>query len=156
MEQQLMGRQRIWPRIDPSARKEKQVNKVVVRLADGRTIKGTTIDFFPGKDIFHVRLESATSGAKPIEIYTKNMKALFFVRDFTGNPKRDKRNEFDPAHPPIGRQIRVVFKDGEVLVGTTTGYQPGRPGLFVIPVDVDSNNERCYVVAASTQEIEFI
>ena len=132
------------------------MNKIVARLANGRTIKGITADFFPGKDIFHVRLANAPSEAKPVEICTKDMKALFFVKDFAGNPERDKLNEFDPAHPPVGRRIRVVFKDGEVLLGTTTGYQPGRPGLFVIPVDADSNNERCYVVAASTQEIEFI
>jgi hypothetical protein len=115
-----------------------------------------TADFFPGKDIFHVSLTKAPAGAKPVEISTKDMKALFFVKDFAGNPERTKRNEFDPKHLPIGRRIRVVFKDGEVLVGTTTGYQPGRPGLFVVPADAGSNNERCYVVAASTKEIEFI
>ncbi len=132
------------------------MNKVVARLSDGRTIKGITADFFPGKDIFHVRLANAPDGAKPVEICTKDMKALFFVKDYAGDPERDKRNDFDPANSPTGRQIRVVFKDGEVLVGTTTGYQPGRPGLFVVPVDAGSNNERCYVVAAATQEIKFI
>ncbi len=29
-----------------------------------------------------------------------------------------------------GRKIKVVFKDGEVLAGTTTGYQPGRPAFL--------------------------
>ena len=136
--------------------KEEPVNKVVVRLSDGSTMKGMTADFFPGKEIFHLRLANDPAGAKPIEIRTKDMKALFYVKDFAGNPDYDKINEFDPAHPPVGRQIKVVFKDGEVLVGTTTGYQPGRPGLFVVPADSSSNNERCYVVAASTQEIKFI
>jgi hypothetical protein len=133
-----------------------QMNKVVARLSDGRTIKGMTADFFPGKDIFHVRLTNAPAGANPVEIRTKDMKALFFVKDFEGDPERDTRNEFDPANPPVGRRIRVVFRDGEVLLGTTTGYQPGRPGLFVVPADAGSNNERCYVVAASTKEIKFI
>ncbi|MFO7560815.1 MAG: hypothetical protein R6X10_18460 [Desulfobacterales bacterium] len=132
------------------------MNKVVVRLTDGSTIKGMTADFFPGKDIFHLFPADVPVGGKPVEICTKDMKALFFVKDFAGNPKRDKRNEFDPENPPAGRRIRVVFKDGEVFVGTTTGYQPGRPGLFVVPADADSNNERCYIVAASTQEIKFI
>jgi hypothetical protein len=30
------------------------MNKVVVRFADGRMLKGTAADFFPGKDLFHV------------------------------------------------------------------------------------------------------
>jgi len=136
--------------------KEKPLNKVVARLSDGRTIKGMTADFFPNKELFHVKLANYPSGAKPVEVCTKDLKALFFVKDFAGDPERAKRNDFDPAHPPTGRLIRVVFKDGEVLVGTTTGYQPGRPGFFVVPVDAGSNNERCYVVASSTKEIKFI
>jgi hypothetical protein len=137
-------------------RKEGPVNKVVVRLADGNIIKGMTTDFFPGKDIFHVSVMDAPIGAKPVEICTKDLKAVFFVKDLAGDPQHVKRNEFDTAHPPVGRRIKVVFKDGEVLVGTTTGYQPGRPGFFVVPADAGSNNERCYVVAAATHEISFV
>jgi hypothetical protein len=135
---------------------EEQMNKVVARLADGQMIKGMTIDFFPGKDIFHVSVADAPVGAKPVEIHAKNMKALFFVKDHAGDPKHVKKNEFDPAHPPIGRKIKVEFKDGEVLVGTTSGYQPGRPGFFIVPADANSNNERCYVVAAATKQISFV
>ncbi len=132
------------------------MNKVVARFTDGRIIKGMTADFFPTKDLFHVSEATAPAGAKPVEISTKDLKALFFVKDFAGDPRRVKRNEFDPARPQAGRRIRVVFQDGEVLVGTTTGYQPGRPGFFVIPADAESNNERCYVVAAATREIRFL
>jgi hypothetical protein len=132
------------------------MNKVVARFADGRVVKGTTADFFPAKDSFHLSVATDPAGAKPVEIHTKDLKALFFVKDFAGDPQRVKRNEFDPSRPPAGRRIRVVFKDGEVLVGTTTGYQPGRPGFFLVPADASSNNERCYVVAASTQEISFL
>ena len=131
------------------------MNKVIARLADGRVIKGMTADFFPTKDRFHVTVAMAPAGAKPVEIHTKDLKALFFVKDFAGDPQHVQRNEFDPSQPPAGRRIRVVFKDGEVLVGTTTGYQPGRPGFFVVPADASSNNERCYVVAAATREVSF-
>lgn len=132
------------------------MNKVVARFVDGQMIKGITADFFPGKDLFHVSLADAPTGAKPVEICTKSMKALFFVKDFAGNPKHVKRNEFDSVHPVIGRRIKVRFRDGEVLMGTTTGYQPGRTGFFVVPADTASNNERCYVVTVATQEINFI
>lgn len=49
----------------------------------------------------------------------------------------------------------MTFKDGEVLVGTTQGYQPGRPGFFLEPADRASNIERCFVVAAATREVSF-
>jgi hypothetical protein len=132
------------------------VNKVVVRFADGRLVKGTTADFFPTKDLFHVSVETDPKGSSPMEINRLDLKALFFVKSLTGDSQHDEGNEFDPQHPPAGRRIKVVFNDGEVLVGTTTGYQPGRPGFFLVPADAESNIERCYVVTTATQEVSFL
>jgi hypothetical protein len=50
----------------------------------------------------------------------------------------------------------VTFKDGEVLVGTTQGYQPGRKAFFLVPADRESNTERCFVIAAAAQNISFL
>lgn len=137
-------------------RKGIAVNKVVARFADGRMVKGMTADFFPNKDLFHVVVTASPAGTQPVEIRMQDLKALFFVKDLDGNPDYRERKGFDPARPPVGRVIKVVFKDGEILVGTTTGYQPGRPGFFLIPADPSSNNERCYVVSAATEEIGFL
>lgn len=132
------------------------MNKIVARFADGRLIKGMTADFLPTKDVFHVSVADAPPGAEPVEVQAKDLKALFFVKDHAGDPRHAERNEFDAAHPPAGRRIEVVFDDGEVLVGTTTGYRPERPGFFLVPADPDSNIERCFIVVAATQEISFL
>lgn len=132
------------------------MNKVVARMADGRLIKGTTADFVPNKDTFHIREASAAVGSKPLEVSMKVLKALFFVKDYVGNRLRAKKNEFDSKQPVAGRRIQVIFKDGEVLKGTTTGYQPGRPGFFVVPADAGSNMDRCYVVTAATKDVKFL
>ncbi len=129
------------------------MNRVVARFADGRIIKGQTADFFPNKDVFHVA-DIATPGAEPVEIWKKDLKALFFVKDYSGNPEHVERNQFERT--PIGRSITVTFSDGEVLVGTTTGYQPGRPGFFLEPADPESNIERAYIVTAATRDVSFI
>jgi hypothetical protein len=130
------------------------MNKVVARFADGRIVKGTTSDFSPAKDSFH--LTATTPGAKPVEIFTKELKAVFFVKDFAGDSRYQEKNQFDPAKPAPGRRLRVVFKDGEVLVGTTAAYQPGRPGFFMVPADPGSNNTRCYVIVAATRQVDVI
>ena len=132
------------------------MNRVVARYADGRLFKGMTGDFAPGKDVFHLMEHGAPAGTPPLEIQLADLKAVFFVKDFTGNPDHHERKIFDPMRPPPGRKIRVVFNDGEIIVGTTVGYQPERPGFFVEPADPQSNNERCYVVAASTREVRFL
>ena len=131
-------------------------NKVVARFADGRIVKGSTSDFVPTKEVFHVAAAGAASGSKPLKIQTKELKAVFFVKDFVGKPEYQAHQEFDPGRPLTGRKVKVVFKDGEVLVGTTQGYDPNRPGLFMLPADGDSNIERCYIVAAATREITLL
>lgn len=133
-----------------------KVNRVVARFADGRMVKGTTADFFPGKESFHVSEAGAAPEATPVEVHTSELKALFFVKDLAGNREHVEKNAFDASRPAPGRKIKVVFTDGEVLVGTTTGYQKGRPGFFLVPADAGSNIERCYVVTAATKEISFL
>ena len=125
-------------------------NRVVARFQDGKTVKGTTTDFLPSRDFFHVHPDD---GGGVATVRHAELKAIFFVHDLAGNPAHRPKNEFDPAKPVIGKKIRVVFTDGEVIVGTTQGYQPGRPGFFIQPADADSNTERCYVIAAATREV---
>ncbi len=132
------------------------MNKVVARFIDGRVVKGTTADFSPAKASFHVRETSGADGAQQIEIATEDLKALFFVRNFEGDREHVHTNEFDPSRPMAGRRIKVEFADGEVLTGTTAGYQPGRPGFFLVPADRGSNIERCYVVTSATKDVGFL
>jgi len=133
------------------------LNKVVARFSDGRMVKGSTSDFVPAKEFFHVASSDAPKGSKPTMVHVKDLKAIFFVKDFSGRPDYTPKNEFEGDKAPPGRKIKVVFADGEVIVGTTQGYQPGRPGFFMVPADqADNNIERCYVVAAATTEVTLL
>jgi hypothetical protein len=130
------------------------MNRVVARYQDGRLMKGFTTDFMPAKDHFHMTLEEQGAAARPVEVRLADLKAIFFVKSFTGDPQHHRTNEADRAG--AGRRLRVVFKDGELMVGTTQGYDRSRPGFFVIPVDTAGNNERCFVVATATKEVAFL
>jgi hypothetical protein len=130
-------------------------NRIVARYLDGRILKGFTADFKAGKEIFHITETSSTS-VKPVEIRVSELKAVFFVKELAGNVAYKERKVFDPSKPVAGRKIQVQFNDGELIVGTTTGYQPGRTGFFVIPADPLSNNERIYVISSATQEIKLL
>lgn len=131
-------------------------NKIVVRFNDGRLMKGMTGDFMPNKDLFHLVPMDAPTGAKPVDVPVRELKAVFFVKDYAGNADYHEKKDFEHSRPVPGRKIRVVFKDREVILGTTQGYQPDRPGFFVIPADPRSNNDRCFVVSTATQEVSFV
>ncbi len=131
-------------------------NKIVARYQDGRVLKGFTADFLPTKPLFHLTPIDAPPGAKGLAVQFADLKAIFFVRDLAGNPQRSDVQEFRPDKPAIGRKIRVDFRDGETIVGTTQGYDPSRPGFFIIPADQGSNNERCFVITSATQRVTFL
>jgi hypothetical protein len=137
--------------LQPSDRAEGVMisNRVVIRYRDGRVLKGTVSDFSPARDGFH--LATADGAMRPVD--RQELKAVFFVRDFDGDRRRPRSNVFPAGRPVVGRKIAVRFADGEVLVGTTVGYRPERPGFFLVPADPESNNQRCFVVAAATSEV---
>jgi hypothetical protein len=129
--------------------------KVVARYNDGRVVKGLSQDFFPNKDRFRVypANKSSTDGA---EILLKELKAAFFVRDFVGNFQYNERKQYLEGDKPTGRKIEVMFRDGEVLVGTTLGYDPSRLGFFLFPADPESNNDRVFAITTSVKKVRFL
>jgi len=129
--------------------------KIVARYVDGRVAKGLSQDFFPNKDRFHISPADKPS-AETVEILLKELKAVFFVRDFAGDSQYNERKQYVEGEKPSGRKIEVTFKDGEVLVGTTLGYDPGRPGFFLFPADPKSNNVRVFAVTSSVKRVRFL
>lgn len=127
-------------------------NRVVARFADGRMVKGTTQDFSVSRDHFHVI--PPEPGAAPVRVGMLGLKAVFFVKDHAGNRDYNEKKAFDKLVP--GRKLQVVFKDGEMLVGTTTAYDAARPGFFMTPADPQSNNDRIFVVAKAVRAVAFI
>jgi len=123
-------------------------NRVVARFQDGVTLRGTTIDFSPTRRFFHVTENGAT-----FELDATRLKALFFVRNFEGNAAYSEKKGFF-ARPNHGKKCMVEFKDGEVLFGYTLSYTSQGLGFFVFPGDPQSNNEKVFVVHASTASVK--
>ncbi len=129
--------------------------KVVARYFDGRIVKGLSQDFFPNKDRFHIYPSDKPSG-EAVEVAVNELKAVFFVRDFSGDSRYNERKEYLPADKPSGRKIEVTFADGEVLVGTTLGYDPKRAGFFLFPADPKSNNVRIFAVTTAVKKVRYL
>jgi hypothetical protein len=112
-------------------------SKIVVRYRNGKILKGYTQNFFPNKPVFHVNRHGGTGPGDVVEVNIDDLKAVFFVRDFTGNAKHVERKQL-------------------VMVGTTTGYDPKRPAFFLFPIDPSSNNVRIFVVTKTVRTARFL
>lgn len=132
-----------------------EASKIVARFLDGKMVKGYTQNFFPNRPVFHVLPMDAASRTEPVEIQVNELKAVFFVRDFVGNKGYDERKGLAPWEKVQGRLIEVTFKDGEVLVGSTTGYDLKRPGFFFFPIDPKSNNIKAYILSSAVRGVRF-
>lgn len=126
-------------------------NRIVLHFIDGKIMKGFTDNFFPNKNLFHVRDKD---NGKATEIDLLKLKGVFFVKSFEGN--RNYKERTDTERMGIGKKIQVRFKDGETLIGYTSGYSPERSGFFTFPSDAGSNTERVFVLKNSTEDIRFI
>ena len=96
-------------------------------------------------EIFRIRrLESDTVE----EIPTRDIKAVFYVNTFDGDPDHKDLNFHSRAPIVHGIWMRLQFLDGEVMEGIV--YNSIRylvdPGFFVLPTDPRSNNKLVYLV----------
>lgn len=130
-----------------------EINKVVVHYMNGKLVKGTTQDFFPNRPLFHMQ---PNDGSPTNEVRTRDLKAVFFVKDYTGNASRKDIRGFveGPGETTQGKKIAVRFKDGEFLCGYSLSYSPDRLGFFMFPADANSNNLRVFVVGTATLEVK--
>ena len=129
-----------------------QVTRVVVAQLDGGRLKGYVYNFSALKSDFDLLPQEDPLQHRGTRVEMKDLKAVFFVKDFTGNPGYHESPLSEAAGH--GRKIEVTFNDGEKLTGTTEGYNPQKIGFFMTPVDPKSNNIRIFVVNKNTREIK--
>jgi hypothetical protein len=127
-------------------------NKIVIHEKSGNVLKGTTADFLPKRPLFHLSV-GGMQGEEMKKIFIDDLKAVFFVKDFSGD-KDYKEAKGPDALPGSGKKIRAMFKDGETISGYTHVFNMDQPGFFLIPLDQKSNNERIFIVFSSLSTLE--
>ena len=124
-------------------------NKVVIQFKDGTVMKGSTTDFLPNKASFHLNSQNETVETIAVD----DLKAVFFVKDVDGN--KDYNETYQDVIQGGGKKVQVEFNDGETIVGYVLGYSPDRQGFNLTPADLNSNNERIFVVTSATKSVTF-
>ncbi len=129
------------------------LTKIVARRKDGTMIKGTTGDFLPNKNMFHVYIDEASGTIA--EVLIDELKAVFFVKALKGSksphnrpPDRSARGECS-----IESKIQVTFMDNEVIEGFSHSFRLDRLGFFMNSIDPTDNNERIFVVLSFVKSI---
>jgi len=138
---------------DPAPVDSRGWNRLVVRYLDGRLFKGFGRDFQPARGMVDLWSEPEQAESR-ITIPLAQLKAVFFVHDFEGDPAYVGQPSAEEA-PAHGRRITITFVDGEVVRGTTLNYSQGGAGFFVSPLDSKTNNLKMFVLAGAIRHVQF-
>jgi len=128
------------------------VNKIVIHDKNGKILKGTTADFLPKKPMFHLVI-GGLHGDEVKEILIDTLKAVFFVKSYTGDKSYNDLKGFAES-PGAVKKVKAVFNDGEIIFGYTNVINFDQLGLSIVPADPKSNNERIFMVFSSLSALE--
>jgi hypothetical protein len=131
-----------------------QLSKVVVGFLNGSRVKGYVCDFSALKQSFDLLPQEDPLQGGEVKVELKDLKAVFFVWEFTGNP--EYYDSLRAAAPKGGFTLEVTFTDGEKIVGRSEGYSSQPIGFFMFPTDPKGNNIRIFVVTRNTRQVRLI
>ena len=128
--------------------------RVVIRKLDKGLVKG----FLDPSGYLTNELEVLDRDGRLIRISMSQVKGVFFVRDFAGNPDRAERKIFRSRPRLAGLWVRMTFKDHEVLEALLPNnlLEIDPLGFLVTPPDVYSNNLRIFIPRTSLTEMEVL
>lgn len=138
----------------------RSMQKMVVHKADGTVIKGISYNFSPFiNSIFHLNpTELVGDEPKSLEIKISELKAIFIVKSFSGNPDYKDKKDFqsEGIHLQLGRKAEIIFSDGEKVCGILFTYDPKKTGFWLFPIDPNDNNEKIFIVSSMVKDIKFV
>jgi hypothetical protein len=132
--------------------------KAVAKYQNGEIIKGWVEEFKPERESFILFPLIEYSEEERREIKYSSIKAVFFVKDFTGDKDYKKVRTFnvDLKITPSQRKLIVNFLDGEHLYGTSHSYGRYKVGFFIYPIDIKDNSERIFVIHKAIESVRLM
>jgi hypothetical protein len=136
----------IWPIRMPSTHK-----KVIVRKLDRDSLNGFVS---PSNFVHEGKLELLNTAGTVVAIELKDIKGVYFVRDFTDSEALPRKT-FTSRPRTEGLWVRLRFKDGE----TTEAMMPNdlslttAEGFLVNPPDLRSNTQRIFVPRTALESL---
>jgi Family of unknown function (DUF6982) len=125
--------------------------KVIVRKIDRDSVSGYVS---PAAFVNEGKLELLNTSGTVIAIDLREIKAVFFVREF-GEAESLMRKTFTTRPRTEGLWVRLRFKDGEMLEGLMPAdlAQTMPEGFLLSPPDQRSNTQRIFVPRTALESL---
>ncbi len=117
--------------------------KLILRKRDGSMLRCSSR--IPFSAAFQ-QITVLDQEGKVLKLPLSELKAIFFVKDFDGNPHYKAGKEFGEGSPRAGKIYTVSFHDGEIIKGRVLNLAEENSGFFLYPADPLDNNEKVFIV----------
>ena len=103
-------------------------------------------------------VEILTRAAEVAMVPYREIRAVYFVREFQGPPSADEKRVFQSRPKLDGLWIRLTFHDDEVFEGVIANdlLQLGDHGFTFSPPDASSNTQRVFVPKQTLKELKVL
>lgn len=128
--------------------------KVYVRRLDHQLLAGYVT---PQTYLRPEGIELIDRSAQVTTIPYDRVKAIYFVREFEGDPEADKK--VFASRPKLdGLWVRLRFRDGELLEGVLPNnlLLMSEHGLTLTPPEANSNTHRVFVPRAALEDLKVL
>ena len=130
------------------------LGKVVIHTRDHKIHRGFSKKEFIGKNV-RILDENGNESTFPL----KDLKAVFFVKEFNGDPAYDEVLFLKKEKPRPWLWVHVEFEDGEMIEGKIRNSEEiinGSDGFFVWISDEYANSESVYIVKNSIRKFNIM
>ena len=126
--------------------------KVCISRFDGQLINGYVA---PQTYLRPEGAEVLDRSAQALVVPYQEIKAVYFVREFDGDPISRQKSVFTSRPKKDGLWVRLSFRDGEVLEGILANNLLLVPdqGMTITPPDPNANAQRVFVLREALSEV---
>ncbi len=125
--------------------------KLILRRRDGTMERCSTYSHFSAA---FRSIKVIDTDGKVASVPLSELKAIFFVKDFGGNPHYHANTDFSDESPKAGQIVKVTFHDGETMRGRVINMSEGHSGFFMFPADPLDNNEKVFIIRSDDIRVE--
>ncbi len=136
------------------------MSKLIAKKVTVRRFGNENLDAYvdPHRYLREDGIEVTTLDARMVTVPYRQVRAVYFVREFGLDPERDQRLEFASRPKLAGLWVRMLFRKGGHLEGIMPNDLQimGAPGLTVTPPDSNRHNRTVFVPSDALERVVVI
>ncbi|MBU0533873.1 MAG: hypothetical protein KJ887_03630 [Candidatus Omnitrophica bacterium] len=128
---------------------------VIVKFLSGEEKSGEVFSFNMNFPVFYLQSKNDKGKIDNIPIKTALIKQIIFLKkkDSNGNILHKETIDQSTYAGVLPYRLRVTFKDGQIIDGSTNKYNSKEKGFFLVPINPADKSERIYINAAAVKDV---